>query len=271
MSSEDRLTFLDDKVILIISSLGLVLISTVVFWVARQSTAVGGGVPRAEEDEAGLLGGRTRVVPGGREALKAARKEAKKRAKAEFKESSAGLKRRSRVHERKRPPHVGEEQSRQGDARKRSPAELLRQLEKHILDNKVSSLETLETELSLPSAEIAVKIEELEARGAFKGIMIDDARGRGESGRSFVRVSDEELRTLATIIDQRGRLTVADFAAEANRVLQLSMIDGGEEAGRNEPEDQCMLDCQVLTEPPSDGCRRGHVEERIELSPNSSR
>lgn len=99
MPSEDRLTFLEDKVILIISLLGLLFISAVVFWVARQSAAGGGGVPREEEGEAGLLGGRTRVVPGGREALKAARKEAKKRAKAEFKESSAGLKRRSRVHE----------------------------------------------------------------------------------------------------------------------------------------------------------------------------
>lgn len=96
MPSEDQLTVLEDKAILIISSLGLALISAVVFWVARQSA---GGVPTEAEGEAGLLGGRTRVVPGGREALKAARKEAKKRAKAEFKESSAGLKRRSRVHE----------------------------------------------------------------------------------------------------------------------------------------------------------------------------
>lgn len=98
MPPKDQLTFLEDKVILIISSVGLVLVSAVVFWVARQSASVR-GVPRDEEGEAGLLGGRTRIVPGGREALKAARKEAKKRAKAEFKESSAGLKRRSRVHE----------------------------------------------------------------------------------------------------------------------------------------------------------------------------
>lgn len=95
-SQEDKLTFLGDKVLLIISSLGLVLITAVVFWVARQSARA----PREEEEEgvAGLLG-RTRTVPGGREALKAARKEAKKRAKAEFQESSAGKKRRIRVHE----------------------------------------------------------------------------------------------------------------------------------------------------------------------------
>lgn len=132
---------------------------------------------------------------------------------------------------------------------------------------KVSSLEALEAELSLPSAEIAVKIEELEARGAFKGIMIDDARGRGESGRSFVRVSDDELRTLAAVLDQRGRLTVADFTAEANRVLKI--LDGGGEAGRNQPEDERMLGCQVGTEAPIDGCPRG--EEINELLANSSR
>lgn len=42
-----------------------------------------------------------------------------------------------RVPQRKRPPSVGEEQSRQEDAPKQSPTELLRQLENYILDHKV--------------------------------------------------------------------------------------------------------------------------------------
>lgn len=102
MHSQERLTFLEDKVLLVISSLGLILVTTAVFWVVRQSPDWGrhGRVQQADEEgEAGLLGGRTRTVPGGRAALKAARKEAKKRAKAEFKESSAGQKRRSRAPE----------------------------------------------------------------------------------------------------------------------------------------------------------------------------
>lgn len=132
-----------------------------------------------------------------------------------------------------------------------------------VSSRKVSSLEALEAELIMPSAEIAVKIEELETRGAFQGIMIDDARG--ESGRSFVRVDDDEMRALAAITNQRGRLTVADFAAEANRVLQLS--DGGEEAtraGRNRPEGQHMLGCEAGTEAPSDRCPKD--EEISEFS-----
>lgn len=101
MPNDDKLTFLEDKVILIISSLGLLLVTAAVLWVVRQSPDWG-AINRLEEDDdgaEGLLRGRTRVVAGGREALKAARKQAKKRAKAEFRESSAGQKRRHRVHE----------------------------------------------------------------------------------------------------------------------------------------------------------------------------
>lgn len=85
----------------------------------------------------------------------------------------------------------------------------------------MSSLEDLEVELSLPSEEIAAKIEELEARGDFAGILVDDARGSG-SGGSFVRVGEGEMRALAAFINERGRLTLAEVAAEANRVLDLS-------------------------------------------------
>lgn len=102
--SQDQLTFLDDKLILIISSLGLVCVATAVLWVVRQSPDWG-RIPanRLENEDLGdgvALGARTRVVPGGREATKAARKEAKKRAKAEFKrsqQSSAAQERRSRL------------------------------------------------------------------------------------------------------------------------------------------------------------------------------
>lgn len=100
MPTEDKLTFLEDRVILIISTFGLLLVTAAVFWVVRQSPDWG-AINRLEEEDGaeGLLRGRTRVVPGGREALKASRKQAKKRAKAEFRESSAGQKRRNRVQQ----------------------------------------------------------------------------------------------------------------------------------------------------------------------------
>lgn len=94
---------------------------------------------------------------------------------------------------------------------------------------KVSSLEDLEAQLGIPSAEIAAKIEELESRGVLKGILIDDSRGSGRSGSPhFVRLRDEEIRELAALINERGRLSVAEVATEANRVLQLP--GWGEEA-----------------------------------------
>ncbi|CAM9508862.1 unnamed protein product, partial [Hapterophycus canaliculatus] len=84
---------------------------------------------------------------------------------------------------------------------------------------KVSSLTEIESELGMPSKEVAAKIGELETRGAFTGIMVDDARGG--SGSSFVRVSHDELRELAALINQRGRVDVAEVVTEANRILQL--------------------------------------------------
>lgn len=82
----------------------------------------------------------------------------------------------------------------------------------------MSSLEDLEVELGISSAEIETKIEELEKGGLFSGITVDDARG----GRSFVRASVEEMRTIASFINDKGRLTVEELTVEADRVLQLS-------------------------------------------------
>ncbi|CAM9966900.1 unnamed protein product, partial [Ectocarpus sp. 8 AP-2014] len=192
--------------------------------------------------DAGLLGGRTRVVPGGREAAKAARKEAKKRAKAEFGRSSAGQKRQvksKRSAQQQQPrSHADRERTKEEERKERS-AEALRRLKSYILDNKVSSLEDLEVELSLPSEEIVDKIEELEARGDFTGILVDDARG-SSSGGSFVRVGEGEMRALAAFINERGRLTLAEVAAEANKVLDLS------ESRKKTPEEELVLVSGIL-------------------------
>ncbi|CAM9897447.1 unnamed protein product [Ectocarpus sp. 12 AP-2014] len=224
---EDQLTFLDDTLILVISSVGLLCVTAAVLWVVRQSPdwQRADRQPAGDQDgDAGLLGGRTRVVPGGREATKAARKEAKKRAKAEFGRSSAGQKRqvKSERSARQQQPrsHANRERTKEEERKERS-AEGLRRLKSYILDHKVSSLQDLEVELGLPSEEIVAKMEELEARGDFTGILVDDARGSSSSG-SFVRVGEGEMRALAAFINERGRLTLAEVVAEANRVLDLS-------------------------------------------------
>ncbi|CAN0074832.1 unnamed protein product, partial [Scytosiphon promiscuus] len=221
-SDSDKLTFLNDEVILMIASLGLMCVTATVLWVLRQSPDWGRDNPPAREDEdgdAGLLG-RTRVVPGGREAAKAARKEAKKRAKAEFKQSSAGQKRQNKRPAKQQERSHAEKERTQEAALKEKSAEDLRRLESYVLEHKVSSLADLESELSMPSEEVGAKIEELETRGAFTGIMVDDTRGG--TGSAFVRVSEDELRQLASSINERGRLTIAEVATEANRILQLT-------------------------------------------------
>lgn len=101
-STQHKLEFLEDRVLLVISSLGLLCVTAAIFWVVRQSpdwARGGAGHPGGDEDAAGdgvVLGTRTRVVPGGREATKASRKEAKKRAKAEFNRSRQALEGRER-------------------------------------------------------------------------------------------------------------------------------------------------------------------------------
>lgn len=99
--SSNQLTYLDDTTLLIISSIGIVGIVAVILWVSRRADWQRIGVVDGEDHgDPAQLGPRTRVVPGGREAAKAARKEAKKKAKAEFKRaqpSSANQERRSRL------------------------------------------------------------------------------------------------------------------------------------------------------------------------------
>lgn len=126
----------------------------------------------------------------------------------------------------------------------------------------------------MPSPEIAARIEELESRGVFTGIMIDDARDRdgGTKKSSFVRVSDGEMRALAAFINERGRLTVTEVAVEANRVLQL--LDGKDEiyetASRQHSEcpeeDTPAYEDKMGIEAPSDRLQHGAAERTLESS-----
>lgn len=102
---------------------------------------------------------------------------------------------------------------------------------------QVSSLKELEDEIGIPSSEVVSGIEDLEKRGRFTGIMLDNARG---GGRSFVRVSLEDMRAIGSFVNSRGRLTVAEFTREANRVLQLSESrkDGGEGCEGEQKQEQ---------------------------------
>lgn len=86
--------------------------------------------------------------------------------------------------------------------------------------DQVSSLVALENELGIPLAEVTALLKQLETNGRIMGIFFD-SRSDGVPS-SYIRVSLDELRTLATFVNERGRLNVAEFVHEANEVLQLS-------------------------------------------------
>lgn len=80
----------------------------------------------------------------------------------------------------------------------------------------------------MSSAEIATFIEELENGGRVTGIWINDARG----GRSFLRLSLDELRRIASFINEKGRVTVEELTIETNRILEFSPSSEEEAGGR---------------------------------------
>lgn len=99
-------------------------------------------------------------------------------------------------------------------------------------------MENLEDELGVSSAEIAAKIDELENAGLFTGVMVDDARG----GRSFIRVTLDEMSAIASFINDKGRVTINELETECFTVLGLAgpppqeNIDGeGKDRGSTTP------------------------------------
>lgn len=261
MVRRQELTFIDDSTLLILSSIGLLCVGVAVLWVIRQSPdwavkedeqgppapwwqqlLVWGmrGGPHGpqqedgEEDEA--LGGRTRIVRGGREAMKAARKEAKKRAKDDFRhsqEAAAAQERRQRL-KNERQKAQDEDDAKESATRSilesatrkagERSAEIAHRMESYILDHKVSSLATLERDLGISLTEVRTHLKELETRGRFMGVIVDSSSNGADeaSTTSYVRVNLDEMRTLAAFVNERGRLGVAEFTDEANKVLQLS-------------------------------------------------
>lgn len=94
----------------------------------------------------------------------------------------------------------------------------------------MSPFRNLAEELGVAVADIEQRVKELENEGKCSGIVVDDARG----DRSFVCISADEMRAIASFVNEKGRLTVEELAAEANRVLQLDALKTDE--GREECE-----------------------------------
>ncbi|KAI8129658.1 hypothetical protein FF38_04581 [Lucilia cuprina] len=93
---------------------------------------------------------------------------------------------------------------------------LLADFIKYIQDNKVVVLEDLATEFKLKTQQAIERIQELQANNTITGV-IDD-RGK------FIYISEEELKSVAKFIRQRGRVSIAELAESSNNLINLTPV-----------------------------------------------
>lgn len=86
----------------------------------------------------------------------------------------------------------------------------------YIKDAKVVMLEDLAAEFKLKTQQAIERIQELQANGTLTGV-IDD-RGK------FIYISEDELRSVAKFIRQRGRVSITELAENSNRLISLTPL-----------------------------------------------
>uniref|UniRef100_A0A2M4BW02 DDRGK domain-containing protein 1 n=1 Tax=Anopheles marajoara TaxID=58244 RepID=A0A2M4BW02_9DIPT len=84
---------------------------------------------------------------------------------------------------------------------------------KFIQDNKIVVLEDLAAHFKLKVQAVIDRIEELQKENRLTGV-IDD-RGK------FIYISEEELKSVAKFIRQRGRVSIAELAENSNQLINL--------------------------------------------------
>ncbi|XP_052869013.1 DDRGK domain-containing protein 1 [Anopheles cruzii] len=85
---------------------------------------------------------------------------------------------------------------------------------KFIQDHKIVVLEDLAAHFKLKVQTVIDRIEELQRENRLTGV-IDD-RGK------FIYISEEELKTVAKFIRQRGRISIAELAENSNQLISLT-------------------------------------------------
>jgi DNA-binding MarR family transcriptional regulator len=76
---------------------------------------------------------------------------------------------------------------------------------------KVVLLEELAAEFGMRTVDVLARIRSLEADGRLSGVV--DDRGK------YVSVTPAELEALASLIEARGRVSIAELTVEASRLL----------------------------------------------------
>jgi glucan-binding YG repeat protein len=93
---------------------------------------------------------------------------------------------------------------------------LLQKFLAYIKENKVLVLEDLAAHFGLKTASVIERIQELKADGNLTGV-IDD-RGK------FIYISEDELHTIATFVQQRGRISITELAENSNNLINLTPL-----------------------------------------------
>lgn len=97
---------------------------------------------------------------------------------------------------------------------------------------QVSSLGDMAAELDESLPQVIVRVNELEEKGQFMGLMVDDAEGE----QVFVRIDTEDMRKLTSFVEEKGRLSVVELMAKANMILQLTDPEDASEETTTEVE-----------------------------------
>ncbi|XP_035892997.1 DDRGK domain-containing protein 1 [Anopheles stephensi] len=98
----------------------------------------------------------------------------------------------------------------------------LQEFIKFIQDNKVVVLEDLAVQFKLKVQAVIDRIGELQKEERITGV-IDD-RGK------FIYVSEEELKSVAKFIKQRGRISITELAENSNQLINLTPVVASESA-----------------------------------------
>ncbi|XP_053693579.1 DDRGK domain-containing protein 1 [Sabethes cyaneus] len=98
---------------------------------------------------------------------------------------------------------------------------MLQEFINFVMDNKVIVLEDLAVRFKLKTQSAIDRITELQKDGRLSGV-IDD-RGK------FIYISEDELRSVAKFIKQRGRIAISDLAENSSSLINLVPVVSGQE------------------------------------------
>lgn len=95
--------------------------------------------------------------------------------------------------------------------------ELLNNMVEYIKTKKMVPLEDMAAQFGIRTADVIEKVKQLEGDKRITGIM--DDRGK------YIYISDEEMKSVAAFIKQRGRIGISELAKESAGLIDLQQKD----------------------------------------------